>query len=247
MSKAYSSPSGGDPQEDLIPPTVGRSRPPGTSTSAGSALSVDDLNLKVQQAEEVLLDLERRREQIERQKKQLEDIRRKQYEFEGGQRESVEQLRRGIVLLDQHEFDLKRECEEVALIRDSFAAHLRQLESILPQNWNPADLEDELTRALATVDQARIAYNQSQVRLEALRRLSTSGGKTARDEEAAASAAISEGEEAYALNVGVGSGEGIGFWGKVGSGFAYSLPLLIGLFVLLLIWLAASGAPTAAK
>ncbi|SDT91197.1 hypothetical protein SAMN05444156_0672 [Verrucomicrobium sp. GAS474] len=247
MSQAF------DPQDELIPSAAPRaSRPIGASSSAGSALSVDDLNLKVQQAEEVLLDLERRREQIERQKRQLEEIRRKQYEFEGGQRESVEQLRRGVVLLDQHEFDLKRECEEVALIRDSFAAHLRQLESILPQNWNPADLEDELTRALATVDQARIAYNQSQVRLEALRRLSTSGGKNARNEAAhdaaAAAAAVAEGEEAYALNVetGHGAGQGIGFWGKVGSGFAYSLPLLVGLFLLMLLWLAANS-PAGAK
>jgi hypothetical protein len=243
MSKAYPSPGDDDSQEDLIPPTAQRARP----GSAGSALSVDDLNLKVQQAEEVLLDLERRREQIERQKKQLEEIRRKQYEFEGGQRETVEQLRRGVVLLDQHEFDLKRECEEVGLIRDAFATHLRQVESILPQNWNPADLENELTRALATVDQARISYNQSQVRLEALRRLSSSDGSADREEAASASAhaGVPEGAEAYAVNVGTPGG--IGFWGKVGTGFAYSLPLLVGLFLLLLVWLAASGTPTPAK
>ncbi len=238
MNKAYPSPAGGnDPQEELLP-GAGRPKPTGT------ALSVDDLNLKVQQAEEVLLDLERRREQIERQKRQLEEIRRKQYEFEGGQREQIERLRRGVVLLDQHEFDLKRECEEVALIRDSFAAHLRQLEGILPQTWNPAELEDELTRALATVDQARAAYSQSQVRLEALRRLSTSGsGKSHTEDAEADEASIREGEEVFAVNAAGQGGHaiGLGFWGKVGTGFAYSLPLLIGLFVLLLIWLAAGG------
>ncbi|HEY8965653.1 MAG TPA: hypothetical protein VIM58_04365, partial [Candidatus Methylacidiphilales bacterium] len=48
MSKAFGSE---DPQDELIPSQPQR-RPVGTQASAGSALSVDDLNLKVQQAEE---------------------------------------------------------------------------------------------------------------------------------------------------------------------------------------------------
>jgi glucose-6-phosphate 1-dehydrogenase len=185
-------------------------------------VSVDDLNLKVQQAEEVLLDLERRREQIERQKRQLEEIRRKQYEFEEGQRATLERMKRGLILLDQQEFELKREFEEVGLIRDSFANHLRLLEAIRPQAWDPMNLEDELTGALATIDQAKATYNQAQVRLEAVRRQS---GST---EEPAASL---EGDEPSAAPS--------AFWSRVGAGFAYTLPLLIGLFLLLLIWMVA--------
>lgn len=183
-------------------------------------LSVDDLNLKVQQAEEVLLDLERRREQIERQKRQLEEIRRKQYEFEEGQRQTVEKIKRGLILLTQQEYELKRECEEVGLIRDSFSNHLRLLEAIRPQLWDPAHLEDELTGALATIDQARGSYSQAQVRLEALRRQtgSTDAGVAAEIEEQQAAGAALPND----------------FWSRVGAGFAYSLPLLIGLFLLAL-------------
>jgi hypothetical protein len=182
-------------------------------------VSVDDLNLKVQQAEEVLLDLERRREQIERQKRQLEDIRRKQYEFEEGQRHTVERIKRGLVLLTQQEYELKRECEEVGLIRDSFANHLRLLEAIRPQLWDPANLEDELTHALATIDQAKGSYGQAQVRLEAIRRQSGSTDAQTLDGEAASEAPSGTAD----------------FWGRVGAGFAYSLPLLVGLFLLALV------------
>jgi len=192
-------------------------------------VSVDDLNLKVQQAEEVLLDLERRREQIERQKRQLEEIRRKQYEFEEGQRQTLEKIKRGLVLLDQQEFELKREYEEVGLIRDSFANHLRLLEAIRPQVWDPMNLEDELTKALAVIDQAKGAYHQAQVRLEAVHRQGLHGGVS----EAAQAAAEGLGESEE------GQGAPFGFWTKVGTGFAYSLPLLIGLFILLIIWLVA--------
>jgi hypothetical protein len=178
-------------------------------------LSVDDVNLKVQQAEEVLLDLERRREQIERQKRQLEEIRRKQYEFEEGQRQVLERLKRGLVLLTQQEFELKREGEEVAVIRDSFADHLRKLETIRPQTWDPADLEQELTHALAIVDQAKGSYSQAQIRLETM---------TDRHHANLSSSNLD-------LDGGSG-GQASPFWQKVGSGFAYSLPLLIGLFLL---------------
>lgn len=188
-------------------------------------LSVDDLNLKVQQAEEVLLDLERRREQIERQKRQLEEIRRKQYEFEEGQRVTVERIKRGLVLLTQQEFELKRECEEVGMIRDSFANHLRHLEAIRPQLWDPANLEDELTRALATIDQAKGSYGQAQVRLEALRNQGRQAGSTD------AQAGLDEnGQEADGA-----AARPSDFWSRVGAGFAYSLPLLVGLFLLALV------------
>jgi hypothetical protein len=183
-------------------------------------VSVDDLNLKVQQAEEVLLDLERRREQIERQKRQLEEIRRKQYEFEEGQRLTLERMKRGLILLDQQEFELKREYEEVGLIRDSFANHLRLLEAIRPQTWDPQNLEDELTKALATIDQAKGAYNQAHVRLEAVRRQSGTADPAQ---------TLNDAEEPSAPSS--------PFWSKVGTGFAYTLPLLVGLFLLLVIWL----------
>jgi len=180
-------------------------------------ISVDDLNLKVQQAEEVLLDLERRREQIERQKRQLEEIRRKQYEFEEGQRLIIEKMKRGLILLNQQEFELKREFEEVGLIRDSFDHHLHHLEAIRPQTWDPLNLEDELTKALATIEQAKASYGQSQIRLEAVRR--QSGSENAVEESGDPSALPSD------------------FWAKVGTGFAYSLPLLVGLLVVAVIWL----------
>ena len=137
-------------------------------------LSADDLNMKVQQAQDVLLDLERRREQIERQKKQLEELRRKQHEFEQGQHEILEKLTRGLVLLERQEFELKREAEQVQIIREQFSGQLDIVESIQAEHWDTNNLEEELTRALATVDQARATFSQAQARMEAIRRQTSS-------------------------------------------------------------------------
>src|SRR5262249_30653849 len=94
------------------------------------------------------------------------------------------------------------------------------LEAIRPQLWDPANLEDELTGALAVIDQAKGSYSQAQIRLEAIRRQSGSTD---------AQAGI-DGETAPEASSGPSDS-----WSRVGAGFAYSLPLLIGLFLLALV------------
>jgi chromosome segregation ATPase len=185
-------------------------------------LSSEDLKIKVQQHEDVLLDLERRREQIERQKRQLEELRRKQHEFEQGQHEIQENLTRGLVLLERQEFELKREAEQVQIIREQFATQLQTVEAIQAQEWETDNLEDELTRALATVDQAKSIYSQAQVRMEAIKRQSNNTVNESLQVELT-------GNSPDAMT---------DFWSRVAAGLAYSLPGLIGLFLLSLFWLA---------
>ena len=140
--------------------------PPSAVPEAGSA---NEINLKVQRVEEQLLDLKRQQEEIERQKRELDELSRKQREFDQGRREIVEKLTRGLVLLEREEFEVKRELEQIRIVRDSFAEHLGQTENLNPADWATEDLPSELTKALARVDQAKAIYSQSRARLMALR------------------------------------------------------------------------------
>jgi hypothetical protein len=140
--------------------------PPPSVPEAGSA---NEINLKVQRVEEQLLDLKRQQEEIERQKRELDELSRKQREFDEGRREIVEKLTRGLVLLEREEFEVKRELEQIRIVRDSFAEHLGQTENINPADWAAEELPSELTKALARVDQAKAIYSQSRARLLALR------------------------------------------------------------------------------
>ena len=146
-------------QEELLP-----SEPAGDPAS-----TVNEINLKVQHHQELLLDLRRQQEEIERQKKELEELSRKQREFDDGRREIVEKLTRGLVLLEREEFEVKRELEQIKVVRDSFADHLGQIENLHPADWANDELPSELTKALARVDQAKAIYSQSRARLTALR------------------------------------------------------------------------------
>jgi hypothetical protein len=140
--------------------------PPHQSDNPASANEID---MNIQRAEEQLLDLKRQQEEIERQKRDLDELSRKRREFEDGRREIVEKLTRGLVLLEREEFEVKRELEQIKLVRDSFAEQLGQTESLNPADWAPHELPNELTRALARVDQAKSIYSQSKARLLALR------------------------------------------------------------------------------
>jgi response regulator RpfG family c-di-GMP phosphodiesterase len=174
----------------------------------------------VQRHQEQLLDLRRQQEEIERQKKELEELSRKQREFDEGRREIVEKLTRGLVLLEREEFEVKRELEQIKLVRDSFAEHLGQTENLNPLEWSSEELPAELTRALARVDQAKSIYNQSRARLTALRQ---------------ADAAQSEDLPSdLASDVELGDKS---FGAMVREGFAYSLPAALFLAAFILIYL----------
>jgi len=147
-------------EQELLPPAAGQ---------AADTSTANEINLKVQRVEEQLLDLKRQQEEIERQKKELDELSRKQREFDEGRRDIVEKLTRGLVLLEREEFEVKRELEQIKIVRDSFAEHLGQTENLNPADWPAEELPTELTKALARVDQAKAIYSQSRARLLALR------------------------------------------------------------------------------
>jgi soluble cytochrome b562 len=193
-------------EEDLLPP----------GTSSGSD-NTAEINLKVQHVQEQLLDLKRQQEEVERQKKELEELSRKQREFDEGRREIVEKLTRGLVLLERQEFEVKRELEQIKVVRDSFAEHLSQTENLSPTEWSSEELPSELTKGLARVDQAKVIYSQSRARLAALRQGEEGEPETMASDLPPEYAPFAEKS----------------FGAMVRDGFAYSLPLIIVLLFLL--------------
>ena len=189
-------------QEELLPSAE-------PAPDAGS--SANEINLKVQHVQEQLLDLKRQQEEIERQKRELEELSRKQRDFDEGRREIVEKLTRGLILLERHEQEAKRELEQIKIVRDNFSEHLAQTETLNPADAPDEELAGELTKGLARVDQAKTMFSQSRARLAALR-----------ETEDGASAEFATEYQPEAAPVYEKS-----FGTMVRDGFAYSLPALI--------------------
>jgi DNA repair exonuclease SbcCD ATPase subunit len=189
--------------------------------NADAISTANEINLKVQHVQEQLLDLKRQQEEIERQKKELEELSRKQKEFDEGRREIVEKLTRGLISLERHEEEAKRELEQIKVVRDNFAEHLQQTETLNPSEAPDTELAGELTKGLARVDQAKTMFSQSRARLAALRqeddvsRVETSGEYTP------------ELTPVYEKTFGT----------MIREGFAYSLPALLFALVALLAYI----------
>jgi len=198
-------------EQELLPP-------PAAPTDGSSA---NELDLKVQRYEEQLLDLKRQQDEIARQKRELDELSRKQREFDEGRRDIVEKLTRGLVLLEREEFEVKRELEQIKNIRDNFAEHLGQTESLNPSEWASEDLPSELTKALARVDQAKTVYSQSRARLLALRQAE----EGANGEELSPELAPLSGGPSYEKSFGA----------MVREGFAYSIVPFVMLVIVVLV------------
>jgi hypothetical protein len=200
-------------EQELLPP-------PAAAPTDGS--SANELDLKVQRYEEQLLDLKRQQDEIARQKRELDELSRKQREFDDGKRDIVEKLTRGLVILEREELEVKRELEQIKSVRHGFADHLNQVEGLNPSEWSSEELPNELTKALARVDQAKTVHNQSRARLTALRQ---SEENAAAGDELAPEYAPQAGGPVYEKSFGA----------MVREGFAYSIVPFVMLVIIVLV------------
>ena|SRR5207248_427550 len=192
--------------------------------SEEEALSPEHLDSQVQKAQDQLLQLKRQQEQIEKQKRELEELSRKQEELDRGRAEMSDKLTRSLVVVEREAYDAQKRLEQLRAMRESFGQHLELIEAIDPKSWNTADLHKELSRALSTVEGARVEFTQQRSRLQAT---------DAAGEEGAALADV---EPVFSS-----SGRSILQWMKIG--FAFSLPLIVFGFIALFLffWMASTG------
>ncbi|MDR1305454.1 MAG: hypothetical protein LBK76_09565 [Verrucomicrobiales bacterium] len=187
------------------------------------AKSLEDLSRELQFQQEKLLELKRQQEEIERRKRELEALNQKRQELDVGQKALKERLTRAIAILENAEYDTRKEIEQIQLTRQAFGEHLAAIEAIDPNKWPADTLDDQLTRSLSQIDHARAVYTQARVRIDAL------SGKDI-DENA--------GQEDGADDDGDAGAGAVSFGELVRRGFALSLPLIVTLVLLALIILA---------
>src|SRR5205807_8110710 len=162
---------------------------------------------QVQKAQEQLLQLRRQQEQIEKQKRELEELSRRQEELERGRADMTDKLTRSLVVLEREAYDAQKRLEQLRAMRESFGQHLELIEAIDPKSWNPLDLHKELSRALSTVESARVEFSQQRSRLQP-------------DGDAEGGDALPEIEPVFSS-----AGRSLFQWIKIG--FAFSLPLIV--------------------
>ena len=170
-----------------------------TKTSQGPAFgsplrapSREEVDRKVVEAQQKLVELKRAQEELERERSGLEELRRRQLEFQTGRQEMLQQLTRGLGLLEESEFEARRDAELMSRTASDFREAVAKIQTIHDEAWTKENFQIELTRALTTVENARMEWNAARLKLPLLAG-ETKGGEAAElDGTAAANATLAE-------------------------------------------------------
>jgi hypothetical protein len=133
-----------------------------------AAPSRDDTDRKVVEAQQKLVELKRAQEELERERAGLEELRRRQNEFHTGRDEIMQNLTRGLGLLEEAEFTARRDAEQMVKTLADFRIALGKVQAIQEEMWTKENFPMELTRALTTIENARMEWNSARLKISAL-------------------------------------------------------------------------------
>ena len=159
-----------------VPP----SHAPSPAPSSAAAPSRQDVDRKVVEAHQKLAELKRAQEELERERTQLEELRRRQDELQNGRQEVIQQLTRGLALLEEAEFGARRDAEQMAKTAADFRAALTKVQAIRDESWSKENFTVELTRALTAIENARMEWNSARQKLPVLHESKPTAGAPAK-------------------------------------------------------------------
>lgn len=145
-----------EPQDDFVLPADSMN------------MAAENLEERVQTTQHRLAQLRMEAEALEREKLQFEELSRKQRGFMDGRTEMAEKLGRAVAMLDRETYEAQKRVEQLLVIKDGFHQHLDVVESLNPEEWNPKDLQHDLTRALGIIEDARGEYTKAMSRVQSL-------------------------------------------------------------------------------
>ena len=130
---------------------------------------LEDISAELQNSQHALIQLQKQQQDLESRRRQLEELSTRRQELLLGQKNIRDNLLRGIVILERAEDQGRKEVEQMHETRQIFSEQLSQITSIDPSEWSATGIEEELSKSLAKVDQAKAIYTQSRAKIDALR------------------------------------------------------------------------------
>jgi hypothetical protein len=128
----------------------------------------EEVDSRVADTQQKLMELKRAQEELERERTALEETRRRQMEFQTGRQEMIHNLTRGLGLLEESEFTARRDAEQMAKTITDFRDVLAKVEAVREETWTKDNFSVELTRALTSVENARMEWNTARLKFPIL-------------------------------------------------------------------------------
>lgn len=128
----------------------------------------EEVDLQFAETQRKLTELKRVQEELERQRAALEETRRRHTEFQTGRKEVIHAVTRALGLLEEAEFEHRREAEQMAKAITDLRTALEKVEAIHEETWTKDSFEVELTKALTTIENARMELNAARLKFPVL-------------------------------------------------------------------------------
>jgi len=187
------------------------------SGSVGRAPTREELDSQLTATQQDLAKLREAQEQLERAKAAIEEMRRRRGEFQTGREEMLQNLLRGVALLEQAEMNLRRDAVQMGRTLDGLRGALTNVQGLNEQTWTDTTWETELARAMAAIENARMEWNQARLAWPVLE-----SGSSAPGQNSPASTAVSP-------LAGLSAAQ----WARLGLAFNWPVALLgLGVFAL---------------
>jgi len=135
----------------------------GTGAAPGRAPTREELDSQLTATQQDLAKLREAQEQLERAKAAIEEMRRRRAEFQTGREEMLQNLLRGVSLLEQAEMNLRRDAVQMGRTLEGLRGALGNVQGLNEQAWTDTTWETELSRSLATIENARMEWNQARL------------------------------------------------------------------------------------
>lgn len=126
--------------------------------------SREEIETKVNETQARLAELRHAQEVLERERAALEESRRKRIEFQNGREEMLQHLTRGIGILEEAEFNARRNAEQMKQSMADMQAALEKVHGMREELWTDENWQQELTKALTTLENARMEWNSARVK-----------------------------------------------------------------------------------
>jgi hypothetical protein len=161
-----------DPTEFVDGDFQGRKSPyAAASASAGQSLRAptpEEVATELARKQQELAAIIREKEEKERERAALEETRRRQTEFHTGREEVVQNLVRGLGLLEEAEFSARQEAEQTAKAVAELRDALAKVQAVHEETWTRDNFSTELTRGLTALENARMEWNSARLKFPVL-------------------------------------------------------------------------------
>jgi len=138
------------------------------AADSGRAPTREELDARAGDMQNKLAELKRAQQELERERADLEETRRRQAEFTRGRQEMEQHLTRGIGLLEEAEFASRRDAEQMSKSLVDLREALLKIQTIHEETWTKDNLNAELTRALTAIENGRMEWNSARLKFPIL-------------------------------------------------------------------------------